>query len=70
MIFALVAASSVLAVLLALLWAKEFRLRRALQNLLARMFTRWRNAHESNNTSTTHSDVPGSANVTGRHRMR
>ena len=70
MIFALVAASSVLAVLLALLWAKEFRLRRALQNLLARMFTRWRNAHESNNKSTTHGDVPGSAHVTGSHRMR
>ena len=70
MIFALVAASSVLAVLLALLWAKEFRLRRALQNLLARMFTRWRNAHESNNKSTTKNDVPGSAHVTGSHRMR
>ena len=70
MIFALVAASSVLAVLLALLWAKEFRLRRALQNLLARMFTRWRNAHESNDTSTTKNDVPGSAHVTGSHRMR
>ena len=61
MIFALVAASSVLAVLLALLWAKEFRLRRALQILLARMFTQWRNAHESNDTSTTKNDVPGSA---------
>ena len=35
MTFALVAASSVLAVLLTLGWAREFRLRRALQSLLA-----------------------------------
>ena len=39
MMFTLVAASSVLVVLLTLAWAKEFRLRRALQSLLARVFT-------------------------------
>ena len=38
MTFALVSASSVLVVLLTLAWAKEFRLRRALQSLLARVF--------------------------------
>ena len=47
MTFALVAASSVLVVLLTLGWAKEFRLRRALQSLLARVFTQWRNARET-----------------------
>jgi hypothetical protein len=47
MTFALVAASSVLVVLLTLGWAKEFRLRRALQSLLARVFTQWRNAPEA-----------------------
>jgi len=49
MVFALVAASSVLAVLLTLGWAREFRLRRALQSLLARVFDHWRqNTHETN----------------------
>ena len=48
MTFALVAASSVLVVLLTLCWAKEFRLRRALQSLLARVFTPRENAHEAN----------------------
>ena len=42
-----IAASSVLVVLLTLCWAKEFRLRRALQSLLARVFTPWRNVHEA-----------------------
>ena len=49
MTFALVAASSVLVVLLTLCWAKEIRLRRALQSLLARVFDHWRqNTHETN----------------------
>ena len=43
----LILASSLLAVFLALAWAKEFRLRRSLQNLLARIFPHWRNAHET-----------------------
>jgi hypothetical protein len=38
MTFALVAASSVLVALLTFSWFKEFRLRRALQSLLARVF--------------------------------
>ena len=61
MTFALVATSSVLAVLLALGWAKEFRLRRALQNLMTRVFTHWRNAHEEIHKSSTQSDGPGAA---------
>ena len=49
MTLALVTASSVLAVLLTLGWAREFRLRRALQSLLARVFDHWRqNTHETN----------------------
>ncbi|QGQ21985.1 hypothetical protein F1728_04440 [Gimesia benthica] len=47
MTFALVATSSVLVVLLTFVWAREFRLRRALQSLLARIFTQWRNTHEA-----------------------
>ena len=46
MTFVLLATSSVLAALLALGWAKELRLRRALQNLMNRLLTRWRHAHD------------------------
>lgn len=60
MTFALVATSSVLVVLITLAWAKEFRLRRALQSLLARVFSQWRNAHEANETSAKQRDVSGS----------
>ena len=66
MTFALVSASSVLVVLLTLAWTKEFRLRRALQSLLARVFTQWRNAHETNEPSSTRRDVPGSADPRSR----
>lgn len=61
MAFAVLAASSVLVVLLTLAWAKEFRLRRALQSLLARVFSQWRNPREANESSSTRRDVPGSA---------
>lgn len=49
MIYVVVAASSVLAVLLVIALAREVRLRRALQKLLSRIFLVWRNrhAHES-----------------------
>ena len=66
MTFALVAGSSVLVVLLSLGWAKEVRLRRALQSLLARVFTQWRNAHETNEPPSTSRDVPGSADPRSR----
>ena len=59
---ALIAASSVLALLITLAWAKEFRLRRALQSLLARVFSQWRN----NETSSSRHDVPGSADFRSR----
>ena len=51
MTYAFIAASSELVVLLTLVWAKELRLRRALQSLLARIFDQWRNAHEANDSS-------------------
>ena len=69
MTFALVAASSVLIVLLTLCWAKEFRLRRALQSLLARIFTQWRNAHEANEPEPKHHDVRGRHSFGSDHRM-
>ena len=67
MTLALVAASSVLVVLLTLGWAKEFRLRRALQSLLARVFTQWRSAHEADDSPPRSRDVRGSA-IAGNHR--
>ena len=70
MTFALVAASSVLVVLLTLCWAKELRLRRALQSLLARVFTQWRNAHEADETPPQRRDVRGSASSDNHRRMR
>lgn len=57
---ALIAASSVLVVLITLAWAKEFRLRRALQSLLARVFNQWRNADDANDTDSTNRYVPSS----------
>ena len=67
---ALIAASSVLVVLLTLGWAKELRLRRALQSLLARVFNPRRNAHEANEPSTKRRDVRGSATAGNHRRMR
>jgi hypothetical protein len=43
---AIVLASSLLAVLLALALVREVRWRRALQKLIQRIFTLWRNRHE------------------------
>ena len=45
MTYAIVAASGLLAVVLALALAREVRLRRALQNLLARIFRYWRHTN-------------------------
>ena len=56
MTYAVVVASALLAVLLTLAWAKEFRLRRALQTLLARIFTHWRPARETKPTNQPHAD--------------
>ncbi len=70
MTLALVATSSVLVVLLSLGWTKELRLRRALQSLLARVFTQWRNAHEADDSPSTSGNVPGSADARSRRRVR
>ena len=69
MTFALVAASSVLALLLALCWAKEFRLRRALQSLLSRLFSQWKTVDEASELSTVRRDVSDSAG-SRRRRVR
>jgi len=42
MTVAVIAASSVLVLVITVLWAKEFRLRKALQTLLARIFNQYR----------------------------
>jgi hypothetical protein len=42
-----VAATSLLAVVLVIALAREVRLRRALQHLLARLLDLWRNPHET-----------------------
>lgn len=68
--YALVATSSLLVVLLALGWAKEFRLRRALQNLLTRIFTRWRDPDETEPTGPPHRDARRPANTGDRRRMQ
>ena len=67
MTYALIAASSVLVVLLTLVWAKEFRLRRALQTLLARIFSHWRTAHEANDPPPQHRNARG-RDALGRYR--
>ncbi len=56
MTYVLVSASALLAVVLTCAWAKEFRLRRALQALLARIFSHWRNAHGTDPTNRSHDD--------------
>ncbi len=43
MTFAVIASSSVLVLVITVLWVKEFRLRKALQTLLARIFNHYRN---------------------------
>ena len=68
MTFVLIAISSVLAALLALGWAKELRLRRALQNLMNRLLTRWRQTHNEPHNTSRPSPVPDT--VHNDRRMR
>ena len=68
MTFVLIAISSVLAALLALGWAKELRLRRALQNLMNRLLTRWRQTHNEQHNTSRPSPVPDA--VHNDRRMR
>ena len=70
MIFSLLAASSLMAVMLALGWAKEFRLRRALQSLLTRAFTHWRHTHESHPSLSQNRKLSGSGARPGHGRLR
>ena len=70
MTLALVATSSVLVVLLSLGWTKELRLRRALQSLLARVFTKWRNAHEADDSPPQRHDGRGGPSSGNNRRMR
>ena len=42
----LIAANSALVVIATLAWAREFRLRRALQSLLSRVFNHWSSAND------------------------
>lgn len=53
MTYAVVLASALLAVCVTCAWAREFRLRRALQALLARIFTQRRPTHATDATSRT-----------------
>ena len=64
--YAIVAASGLLAVLLALAWCREFRLRRALQCLLAKIFRYWSNAHETDPTNRPSDADPTDAAGSGR----
>ena len=63
MTYAVVLASSLLAVVLALALAREARLRRALQALLARIFKHWRNADEANHSGKTSANPSGHGGV-------
>lgn len=69
MTFAFVAASSVLVALLTFVWAREFRLRRALQSLLARIFNQRRNTHEATEPDSKHHDAHDHANSGDDRRM-
>ena len=69
MAYAVVAAGGLLAVLLTLAWAREFRLRRALQALLARIFARKGNANGPNPTNRPRDDERGPADAARRQRM-
>ena len=70
MTYALVAASGLLAVLLTLAWASEFRLRRALHSLLARAFRYLSTAHETDPTLQPLDDERGPVDADGSSRMQ
>ena len=69
MLYALVAASGLLAVFLSLALAREVRLRRALQNLLARIFRHWRNNHVKNPTDRSPNDDHDPVDASRRDRL-
>jgi hypothetical protein len=70
MIFSVLTASSLLAVLLGLGWAKEFRLRRALQFLLTRTLTHWKKHYDSHHSTPPTRKFNRSNIRTGHSRLR
>ena len=66
MSYVVVLASGMLATVLALALAREARLRRALQALLARIFNHWRNSHETDHAGR---HDPAGSHVADRSRM-
>ena len=69
MTIAVVVASGLLAVILSLALAREVRLRLALQALLARIFTHWRNAHGTDPTNRPRDDQRGHVDAADRDRV-
>jgi hypothetical protein len=63
-------ASSLLAVVLALAWRREFRLRKAMQNLLSRIFAYLRNAHATEPSNRPRRDDRGPPDAVDDDRMR
>jgi len=68
--YAIAAAGGLLAALLTLAWAREFKLRRALQNLLTRIFAFWRNANGTDPTKSPRDDERGPVDAAGNSRMQ
>ena len=69
MSYAVVAASSVLAVLLVLALVREVRTRRAMQNLLTRIFDQGRRRHETNRSDRPDDVVSDVVDPADRDRM-
>ena len=69
MLYAIVAASGLLVVFLSLALAREVRLRRALQNLLARIFRLWRDTNANDCTSRPANKNHGPVDTSRRDRL-
>ena len=69
MLYAIVAAGGLLAVMLSLALAREVRLRRALQNLLARIFRLWRDSHAKAPTNQPPKSNYGPVDTSRRDRL-
>lgn len=70
MTYVLAAAGGLLTVLLTLAWNREFRLRRALQNLLTRIFRLWRTARDDDDPNLPPDNQCGPADAAGPNRLR
>jgi hypothetical protein len=69
MTYAVILASSLLAVVLTLAFAREVRLRKALQRLLAKLFTHWRTANGTHPMNRPHDAECGPSDTAGHGRM-